>query len=58
MYGSSSWQHVDMAEAGAADYYVAVHGSWHIKGALNGNAEGEASAAPLVVSLSKGLRRR
>ena len=44
------WRRVDKTEAGSVDHYVAVHGSWHIGGALGGGAEDGTLAAQLVES--------
>ena len=33
---------------GSVEHYVAVHGSWHIKGAMSGEAEDATLAAQLV----------
>ena len=42
------WRRVDKTEAGSVEHYVAVHGSWHIGGALGGGAEDGTLAAQLV----------
>jgi len=50
-----TWPRVDRAEAGSADYYVAVHGSWHIKGALSGTVEDDMALAARLVEDLQGL---
>ena len=42
------WRRVDKTEVGSVEHYVAVHGSWHIGGALGGGAEDGTLAAQLV----------